>query len=88
MSATEWEDGQEDGERVNPDEVDAVPPGSADVESGGEMGGAGSEDVGSEGEVAGSGWTEGGGALGPEQGGAGAEDIMDETDLSKEDDRI
>ena len=56
MSTTEWEDSGENVERVDPAELDDVPPGSAeqDVRTG--MGV--SEEPGE--------WTEGGGTLGPE----------------------
>ena len=53
----EW-DKADDAEAVDPDEVDAAPPGSADEEGGG------AGDLGSEigdGESVGTGWTEGGG---------------------------
>ncbi len=57
MSATEWEDRGEDVEEVDAGELDDVPPGTADEDAEGGLGG-GSEEAGR--------WTEGGGALGPE----------------------
>ncbi len=67
MSATEWEGGgASDAEEVDPGEVDAAPPGTADEEGmGSESGGGGRLGGESEG-TEGGGWTEGGGTLGPE----------------------
>ena len=63
MDWNEGGGGGDDVEQVDPDEVGAAPPGSADEE------GEGAGDLGSDiggGESVGSGWTEGGGDLGPE----------------------
>ena len=63
MSTTEWEDRGEDVEQVDPAEVDAVPPGTADEDA---ETGVGIDTAGEPGQ-----WTEGGGTLPPE----GEEDV-------------
>ena len=69
----EWDaPGEEDVERVGPSEPDAVPPGTAEEESGGMTGETGGDSGGGEagtGETAGGGWTSG------EMGEGGAGDI-------------